>query len=390
MWDAQKLELRKSFAQTALWSDALFAVRASPDARFLSVAPYHGAGALWDWKTLTRRALPPAAGVWVPGAPLMVGARDDALEWRRVPDGALWKRQTLVAKRGIEAIAAAPDGQTLAVFSRDEVTLRAARTGQLKRQLSPRAGVTTAVAFSPDGRWLAAGGGDEQGWGDERGSVTLWNLRDSKSAPRVLAAHNGVGALAWSRDSRTLAVGCGNAEGQDSWGEIQLWDAPTAKLQTLSFGPRRAGEGARLERPRFAGGLDHRHENVGACPPTSKAPGKPGLCGAKTPAPNTLLPGPSAANFMLVRADGPIEIRRRADNVLRATLVSLPRARRALSSVFGALDFVDARRLLHRLARLRAVDSLARKRQNFPHREMGRATPPPRFGARGAGILTFN
>ena len=323
LWDAQKLELRKSFAQTALWSDALFAVRASPDARFLSVAPYHGAGALWDWKTLTRFALPPVAGVWVPHAPLMVGARDDALEWRRVPTGELWKRQTVKSKRGIEAIAAAPDGQTLAVFSRETATLRAARTGEVVRQLPPREGAKTAVAFSPDGRWLAAGGDDEMGWGDERGTVTLWDLRAPHSAPRVLAAHNGVQALAWSRDSQTLAVGCGNAEGDDRWGEIQLWDAPSAKLQRYLLG--HAGPVSALDW-RGADLLAASRADVKSwrLPNDLKSAGQTRPLWSHNAGAKTLMPASSAANFALVREDGALEIRRRADNVLRATLTSLP------------------------------------------------------------------
>lgn len=326
LWNADPLTPRKQFPDVARWRETIYFARASPDARFLTLAPYNGVGALWDWQILTRRTLPPGAGVWVPGSSLIVGAQGDALEWRRVPDGAIWKRQSLKTKRGINAIAAAPDGKTLAIFSDGEVTLRAARTGQLLRALPPREGAATAVEFSPDGQFLAAGGDDEMGWGDERGTVTLWNLRDPKSKPRVLAAHIGVQSLAWSRDSKTLAVGCGNEEGNDSWGEIQLWDARAGQLQRYLLG--HAGPVGTLD---WSGPdlLAASRVDVKAwrLPKDLQSAGQTRPVWTHDTGATKLVA--RGANFVLVRYDGTIEVRRRTDNALRATLISLPAPRNA-------------------------------------------------------------
>nr|WSY52851.1 hypothetical protein OG999_23860 [Streptomyces sp. NBC_00886] len=79
-----------------------------------------------------------------------------------------------------------------------------------------------ALAFSPDGQYLAAG--------DQSGRVTLW---DGRAAHR-LAVLGGtftddrqdsgaaVSVMAFSPDSRTLAVGGGD-------GTLQLWDVPTGQ-----------------------------------------------------------------------------------------------------------------------------------------------------------------
>ena len=320
LWDARTLKPKQRLAQDVRWPLALRGVAASPSARYLALAPYHGAGALWDWQSLTRRALPTGASLFLPDASLLVGAQDNSLEWRRVPNGELWKKQTLKAR--IEVIAAAPDGQTLAVVTREQVLLMNARSGQIERELPPRDGVSRAVAFSPDGNWLAAGGGDEQGWGEERGTVTLWNLR-LKGAPRVLAAHNGVQSLAWSGNSHALAVGCGNIEGNDQWGEIQLFDAASGRLHGYLLGHAQpvqslswdgdtllAASNADVKLWRVPADLKSAAQNqpiwthdTGAMSVTASADG---------------------ANFVVVQQDGTIEIRHRADHGLLATLLDLP------------------------------------------------------------------
>ncbi|ONH59074.1 hypothetical protein CcI49_18180 [Frankia sp. CcI49] len=135
-----------------------------------------------------------------------------------------------------QALAFTPDGRWLAVGQGGAValwevagdhTVRAVPTGTT-------AG-TTALAVSPDGRWLAAGTSDR--------TVLLWDLSEAHPAGRRLPPHTGtVTGLAFSPDGRMVA-----SAGLD--GIVALWDVGAGRsagtlgrvgdagLQSLAFDP---------------------------------------------------------------------------------------------------------------------------------------------------------
>ena len=136
------------------------------------------------------------------------------------------------------ALAWAPDGSWLATIGSDaRVRLRDPASGAQRAVLAVGGGCADALALDATGIRLAAGSGD--------GTIHLWAVPADGGAPRPLgqwAAHTGmVRTLAFSPDGRRLASG-----GQD--GLLKLWDpadgseaaalAPGAGwVESLAFSP---------------------------------------------------------------------------------------------------------------------------------------------------------
>jgi RNA polymerase sigma factor (sigma-70 family) len=120
------------------------------------------------------------------------------------------------ASRGLAevyALAFAPDGGRLAASGNNAalVVLGARSLGVRRAPMGPRdghRGTVGAVAFTPDGKVLVSGSGDQ--------TVKVWNARNGKLL-QTLEGHRGtVNAVAVSADGRALAAG-----GED--GAVTLW-----------------------------------------------------------------------------------------------------------------------------------------------------------------------
>ena len=133
--------------------------------------------------------------------------------------------QPLVAKfpaELVEAVAFSPDGKTLAACGRDH-SLRLWNLGnvgvggRIKPTVIDHATARMALAFSPDGKTLVTGG--------ER-SLVIWSIEAGQcTSPRELVCET-VRCLAFAPDGRTLALGCDD-------GSVRLWDMPDARERAI-------------------------------------------------------------------------------------------------------------------------------------------------------------
>ena len=94
---------------------------------------------------------------------------------------------------------------------------------RLLGQLDNHARAIAGLAFSPDGRTLAAG--------DIRGTVVVWDVHNRRQVGVPLRTHHLVSSVAYAPDGRTLAAGNGDQ------GTVGLWDVQSRHLdRTLRTG----------------------------------------------------------------------------------------------------------------------------------------------------------
>lgn len=119
-------------------------------------------------------------------------------------------------KEEIHRIAWSPDGRMLAAPSKDGSIWLWDVEAEKFRMLEGHADSVMSVAWSPDGQTLASGSSDN--------TIRLWDTNTGKPGLKLEGHSDRVNSVAWSPDGRTLASG-----GDDY--TIQLWDAQTGKLR---------------------------------------------------------------------------------------------------------------------------------------------------------------
>ncbi len=189
-WDA-----RTSAADHGLWCPLVHVFALSGDGkRLASFVPWNTQIDLWD-------AVTGQPSHRLPGAPHVDAITATVLS----PDGrtvvsAGWKRPSQKEQRG--------SGKLL---------LWDAATGRLLCHFVLGQMRADCLAYSPDGKTLAAGGAAEEG------PIRLWNLQEGKEIAALVGHQHAVAAVAFAPDGRTLV----SAGGQDQ--TVRLWEVATGK-----------------------------------------------------------------------------------------------------------------------------------------------------------------
>ena len=139
---------------------------------------------------------------------------------------------------GLAGIGVSPDGQIAAAAGRSSVHLFDVATGREMRVIEGRHGYHGSVAFSPDGRTLAWGGGDQ--------TIGLWDVESGKAILAGDGRDRGITHVALSPDGRFLATSHWSGGSVEM---IRLWEVASEReihevgeirgtsIQGLAFSP---------------------------------------------------------------------------------------------------------------------------------------------------------
>ncbi len=131
-----------------------------------------------------------------------------------------------------------PDGQILAVVVGDEVKLWDARTGEELRTLKKFFGRPGAIAFSPDSRLLAVSSGKGRFIGNvgflPESELALIDISTGNVIHKLKGNNDSMMSLAFTPNGRAVLIGSLQQGSERKFGTVKLWDLKTERLLSFS------------------------------------------------------------------------------------------------------------------------------------------------------------
>lgn len=213
-------------------------VALSPDGACLAAGENAGPVQLLDAQSGRERlTLANSKGAWKvvfsPAGDRLAALRPEGLAlWETATGKQLWNLEE--PARGFRDVAFSPDGKRVAAAAaaQESVILFAAASGVERQTLIGHLGAVNTVAFHPNGRQLASGASD---W-----TIALWDVATPVAPAQLVRRGAALWGMAISPDGAQVAVTGGSVDRKKASvrGETTVWDLATGK-ETRTI----AGEG---------------------------------------------------------------------------------------------------------------------------------------------------
>ena len=155
--------------------------------------------------------------------PALVGANGDDVATWALPEGAIAR----LGQGIVEALAFSPDGDYLAIGTRVGLWLYELETMSPVALWDTERGIVSKVAFSPDGKWIATGNWDKV--------TKVLDVRSGICVTQIILEED-ISTLAFSSDSQWLAT----SDDSDT-ATINIWHPETGEMLTKFVGKTEKG-----------------------------------------------------------------------------------------------------------------------------------------------------